>query len=315
MTKYDIYFHGNCFDGLASAAVLTNFLYSRGDSVKKYIPIYHDAFYKISASKSKNPIAIVDFLYHPKAEIYFDHHPTTFLNKRLKKQFKKGAMRVLDFKRPSCAGLIAHYIWKRFGYVFSKHIKELAQWADRIDRLDIAYFDSPKKFYDFKSPAMRIAFSLSEDDSAAYQKMLIETLSREGINATAKLSKLKPLVKQFQKKFTSSMKYVKKNLIIKKKVVFLDNSEKNLVGFKFMVYHFYPKVRYGSNVSSHGKTYHLNVGYNPWNSGKNRINLGNLVRKLFGGGGHKYVGGANFKSKNAAIKAAEKVMEYLEING
>jgi hypothetical protein len=36
--------------------------------------------------------AIVDFHFHPRAEYWFDHHPTTFLTEELRAQYSLGAL-------------------------------------------------------------------------------------------------------------------------------------------------------------------------------------------------------------------------------
>src|SRR3989344_1206192 len=113
--KYDIYFHANCLDGAASAAVLKYFLNLQGDDFENYVPLKHPVNKnKWKKLKAKNPIAITDILYHPKAAIWFDHHPTSFMDKKWEKRFKPDKWHVLDTKSPSCTGLILRTISRYF---------------------------------------------------------------------------------------------------------------------------------------------------------------------------------------------------------
>src|SRR3989344_2805305 len=141
--KYDIYFHGGCFDGAASAAMLLWFLRQRGDSYGKFIPLTHPIDKKWWRKfSSKKPFAVVDITYHPKAAIWFDHHPTTFIDKKWEKNFKPDLWHQLDTKSPSCTSLIYRHLIKNFKIRQPQYITELARW---LDITDAAGFKNVKK--------------------------------------------------------------------------------------------------------------------------------------------------------------------------
>src|ERR1700685_3337099 len=112
--KYDIYFH-NDFDGRASAAVVLAFLRSRGDDIEHFTPVNYyllsqwmdEKFFekhKLFSGK-RNPAIIVDFLYHPKAAMWFEHHATTFKRPEWEKKFKPDTFHRLEPQYPSCCHL------------------------------------------------------------------------------------------------------------------------------------------------------------------------------------------------------------------
>ena len=93
MSTMKVFFHNNCFDGLASAAVFSNF-YS--NAVRKgckfvYEGLAHRAgqlFLDVKFDGDEN--AIVDFKYSsdPRLTWWFDHHQSAFLNSSDEAHFK-----------------------------------------------------------------------------------------------------------------------------------------------------------------------------------------------------------------------------------
>lgn len=312
--KYDIYFHGGCFDGVASAAMLLWFLRQRGDSYGKFIPLTHPVNKKWWKSlKMQRPSAITDILYHPKAKIWFDHHPTTFIDKKWEKNFKKDGWHVLDTKSPSCTGLIYRHLTKVLKIKPPKYIKELAYWADILDG-KLFLLKSPAKVFDFRIPALRVFYSIHSGETIAYQKTLINALSNYSLEQVARSESVRSRFSKHKAKFKKSLPLFRKSIAVKDNVIVVDDSKNLLRGMKFMEYKYYPKLPYSVRILKRGNIFALDVGENPWHL-SNKVHIGNFLRKNFGGGGHQYVGGAQFKTKGQALKAAEKTIEYLNKHG
>ena len=79
MTLLKIYYHRD-FDGMASAAILAKALVeSKLEKEVLWQGVNFDNRLNWDSFASGERFAIVDFHFHPRAEYWFDHHPTTFL--------------------------------------------------------------------------------------------------------------------------------------------------------------------------------------------------------------------------------------------
>ncbi len=82
--KLRILYHGNCFDGVSSAAVFSKFYLAKinRDAEIFYTPTMHRAGNAFDAEQfDGDENAIVDFKYSPDSRLdwWFDHHQSAFL--------------------------------------------------------------------------------------------------------------------------------------------------------------------------------------------------------------------------------------------
>lgn len=313
--KYDIYFHGGCFDGAASAAVLLYFLRKRGDGYRNYKPqLYPVNEKKWRAMKLRYPSIIVDYLYHPRAAIWFDHHPTTFIDKRWEKNFRPDEWHCIVAPYPSSTGLLVRHLQKHFGFKPPAHLRELAYWLDIIDS---AGFSSSRQLYNFKLPAIQIMTALDYEAkqklSLSFYKKLIGDLSRYPLKRVAKMTRIRKNCKTYYKLFRKSLPVFKKSMVLRKNTVILDASAPNLVGARFIGFHYHPKAEYGIRIIKSGNNFSLGIGENPWHRPRKKRHIGRFLRKTFGSssGGHQYVGAARFRTKSEALQAIEKILKFL----
>src|SRR5690348_4888820 len=89
MKTATLYFHSHCFDGLVSATLAWVLLESEGWDFQEFIPVNYDIRATWLSGSLKKPAAVVDFLYHPEAAFWADHHVTTFLNEPVQADFAK----------------------------------------------------------------------------------------------------------------------------------------------------------------------------------------------------------------------------------
>lgn len=312
--RYHLYFHDD-FDGVASGAVMLNFLQSRGSDIISFTPItYSPALKKKWANFGfKQPFIIVDFLYHPRASWWFDHHLTTFINKKWQCEFaNRGTHRFNPNAKSSC-GMLLSFLRKKFKYRTPAFVLNLAKWADIIDS---ASFASARQAVEIakRNQPVGLALFLNEAEHRPYYKKIIEQLATKPLSQVVGLPYIQRWLEKRNHRMKVIMKVFKNIAILKGKVLFVDNTKTKLATSRFLGYFLYPKISYVAGFKSVSGGYHLGVGKNPWLKTGRKVDIGRLLKK-YGGGGHKDVGGLERKSKSEILKIAEKVIEYLNEHG
>ena len=107
MRNSTVYFHYPCFDGLISAVIAAEFLESHeGWHITDFEPVDYTLRDAWLSTDLKRPAAVVDFLYHPQAEFWADHHQTSILTSAAKEDFNRRKHRssvLFDVRAKSCA--------------------------------------------------------------------------------------------------------------------------------------------------------------------------------------------------------------------
>jgi len=309
--KYDIYFH-NDFDGLASAAVMLNFLRSRGDDIGNYVPVNFDIIPRWPKFQFKNSPIIVDFPYHPKAAFWFDHHPTAFIKPSWKKNFRADRFHGLDAKYYSCCHLVLDRLTKDFGFKPPGHLKELARSLDMIDG---ARYKSPTETIEMKIPAIQLAeFIDKKEGDFRIAAKLIKLFSAHGLRTIAALPEIRAAIAKIRKRIKKSLKFYAANLRVFGKIAFIDLRKFKLEKLRFASCYLMPKLVYSLRLDKEGGTFHLRLGVNPWRPKENKIHIGQFLRKRYArfgsAGGHKAVGGVDTRSEKIAEKVAKEIIEY-----
>lgn len=312
---YDIYFH-NDFDGAASAALLTDFLGKRGDKIGRYFAVGHGSFNKNRwlALKFKNPAAVVDFLYHPSAAFWFDHHPTTFLRKEWRRKFKPSRFHCWKADYFSAYHLVFDSLIKNFGYRPSRYFRELVVWVD-ID--DGARYDSAEQTIKLKESALRVSVFIERNaEKTAVLIKLIKILGKQSLRRIADRPEIKNAVRKFREETKAVLKFYERNLRIFGKVGFADLSGSNLVEMPFAPFYLRPELSYRLFLKRDGEKFRLSASFNPWSKKKNKIDIGKFLREKYGGGGHYNVGGvSNLYDIKKARKMADEIIDFLNKNG
>ncbi len=311
--KYDIYFH-NDFDGRASAAVMLAFLRSRGDDNERYVAMTYGSekgWLRQDLTKKRNPAIVVDFVYHPGTTWWFDHHPTTFRNKKWKQAFKPDKFHCHDASYKSACHLIYDSLKKNFGWKPPAHFTELVRWLDVIDG---AMYRSPRETIEMKSPALRInALIEAASHTEAEDRFLIGLLAERPLVCVVAVPRIARAISALRKKVRESMRFYKTNLRAFGKATLIDVTDDPLRGLlRFAPYYFYPKTIYSFRLRKKGpRVWYLGVGVAPWRRAANRFDLGLLLRRRYRGGGHKDVAATSFKTKGDAVRAFKKLNALL----
>jgi hypothetical protein len=282
-----IYLHFPCFDGVVSAVLASEYLSrKRGLETRDIVPVNYDRQSSWVESQLSEPAVVVDFLYHPKAFFWADHHQTTFASDALRADFemRNSPDLLFDPTASSCAELLWRKVHRQLG---EPKFREMVEWARRIDG---ARYDSVEEAVLGDAPALRINQSLLHDSSPEYCRFLVESLRVKTLAGVAasrmvreRYATVRKAIQKGQKLF-SSLSRIEGNRI----VVFQlpKPAEKTLVS-RYAPYLAYPDARYSVGVSPHGNGAKITAMRNPWRRFKS-VPLGQIFRH-YGGGGHHRV--------------------------
>lgn len=316
--KYDVYMH-NDFDGRASATVLLHFLESRGDTIANYYPVDYTVLDKWRKETfltkpnqfgdSKNPAIVVDFLYHPKAAIWFDHHPTTFKKDGWEENFKKTPLHHLDASYPSCCHLVLDVLAKESGYKPPHHLKEFAKWLDIIDG---ALYKNALQPLRMKEPAIQLnQFIEGEKKDQGAMEWLIKLMAYKPMKEVVEDPRVKKGVERVRRDIQDKMGEYRKHVTLEGVVAVSDLLEWNASAeMRFAPYSFYPECRYGVIVKKKNDMFHIGAAINPWNKPRRQTHIGELLKE-YGGGGHRNVGGLEIKARRKTMEVLQEIIERL----
>ncbi len=312
---YDLYFH-NDFDGHASAAVFLNFLKSRGDNVKNYFPVDHEIKPRWETFKFKNHFAVFDFYFHPKAAYFFDHHATTFIKESWKKSFRPSKFFFLEPNYFSCCRLVLDSLVREYRFKTTDNFTELMDWLDVIDG---AKYGSGKQAIELKEPALRIDayidFAIKRNMATTW---IVKALSTKGLGRVAKDRRVVLAYKKTLKENKKSLAYYQKNLKVFENISFIDLTKARVQRLRAAPYCLCPELTYSITVKRKDGGYRLSVSSNPWHKKKNKIDLGVMLKKFGGGGGHKGAAGAfldTSKEMNLCLKKIVRVLAKKDFSG
>ena len=173
-----VLYHGNCFDGCASAALFSRFFAEREGTRLSEVRL------RPAAARAGNPFppgafdgdvnACVDFRFSASPELHwwFDHHASAFPSPPDRAAFERdtSGQKFWDPAAPSCTGFIARTLAARFEWR-ADDLAELVRWADVIDA---ARFDSPATAVRLEEPALRIMTLLEATKDPSVPTRLIE---------------------------------------------------------------------------------------------------------------------------------------------
>ncbi len=313
---YDIYFHDD-FDGRASAAVMLDFLRSRGDDVGHYTPVdfsiqnewVKERFFQTHRlfSGKRNPVIVLDFLYHPKAVFWFDHHSTAFRKEDWKKKFRQSKFQKWKPNYFSCCHLVMDALKKEGGYSPSVRIEELARWLDVIDA---ARYDSAKQTIEKKESALQLEIYTEDPRVAKRDIWFINALIEQSLRSITNDSMIKKCIQKYQQEVRAGLAYYKRNSKIYGVIGVITLPKNKFKLLRYAPFYLWPNLLYAVRITRKNGSFILSFGVNPWHHQEKNIHIGNFLKKHFpGAGGHKNVGGGTFNSKKEAECAALEIVK------
>ena len=307
--KLNVLYHGNCFDGVSSAAIFSKFYRAKfNENVEiTYKPVMHragNAFDKDALDGDVN--AIVDFKYcaDDRLDWWFDHHQSAFLTPEDEAFFhaRNSPTQFLDIESKSCAEFIARIAQEKYDFA-DESLAELIRWAHIIDG---AFYDSPAQCVELRSPALKLMQVIEGEKEESFVAKIIEDLSvktlDEVVNSTEIQAKLAPILERHWK----TVELIKEKATYSKGVVNFDLVESGQDGFnKFIPYYFYPQTTYSVALTQSSFRTKISVGSNPWSPRPRLHNIAKICEK-YGGGGHAVVGAVSLKPEEV-----EKGREFM----
>jgi hypothetical protein len=313
--KLRILYHGNCFDGVSSAAVFSKFYKAKlhpGAEIA-YTPTMHragNAFDREQFDGDEN--AIVDFKYCPDERLtwWFDHHQSAFLSKSDEEHFlaDTSGKKFLDTRSKSCAEFIARVCEEKFGFD-DPSLAELIEWAHIIDG---ALYESPAQCVELRTPALKLMQVIEGEKDPSFVEKIIRCLQDESLEGIVSSPDIQAKLEPILERHWSTVNLIKERAHYERGVVSFDLTDTGIDGYnKFIPYYFYPETTYNVALTRSEFRTKISVGSNPWSHRPRTHNIAEICEK-YGGGGHAVVGAVSLRPDQLEL-GKQYMKEIIEI--
>ena len=315
--KLRILYHGNCFDGVSSAAFFTKFYQAKinPNAEIAYTPTMHragNAFDKEQFDGDEN--AIVDFKYCPDERLtwWFDHHQSAFLSPQDEAHFKAdtSGKKFLDTSSKSCCEFIARIAKEKFGFE-DESLAELVEWAHIIDG---ALYESPAQCVELRSSALKLMQVIEREKDEKFVQRIIQSLTIKSLDEILESSEIQAKLQQILDQHWKTVELIKSKAKYSRGVVNFDIADEGIEGFnKFIPYYFYPETTYNVALTRGEKRTKISVGSNPWAPRPRVTNIAEICER-YGGGGHAVVGAVSLAPEDVELgrKYMREIIEELQ---
>ncbi len=289
MKEGHVYFHSPCFDGVVSAALVTDRMESQeGWSRSCLHVVNYDIRDTWLTQKLDRPAAAVDFLFHPDANFWADHHSTTFLARK-PRLLPRNPNFTYDPSADSCAGLLWRHFIKAFGYQ-NNRLRQPVVWAEKIDA---ARYESVEEAFSLQAPALRINAALSQSEGDAFPILLVHSLRRHTLSDVAAIPEVVQRYERYKTLTDAGLSRFKRSCWLEEGIVVFDVEAGETLISRYAPYLFFPDALYSAGIIRTPQEAKITVMRNPWREFKSAP-LGKFC-ELFGGGGHERVGAVRLR--------------------
>jgi len=302
-----IHYHRD-FDGMVSAAVLATILRQRRGETPRWSSINYDQRSDWESFGEGERFAIVDFHFHPRAEYWFDHHPTTFLTPELRDAYQPSDRWRWDETSPSCPPLILKHAGEHWDYTPEARFTEMAVWSDIIDA---ARFKDVEQAVFGDEPALRISRALTAAPSPDWLDDIVDAMTTGDLDAVARRNDVDKAFQRAARNRDKALEQFPPTVESRREHVLVYDASSNAIRReRFAAFYHHPDIHYAVGVIPTRAGFHISAGENPWNPPAVRVHIGELM-ETYGGGGHRAVGGANPPDLQAARRIAREIGEKL----
>ena len=296
--KLRILYHGNCFDGVSSAAIFSKFYKAKihPDAEIFYTPTMHragNAFDSEQFDGDEN--AIVDFKYSPDERLtwWFDHHQSAFLSKADELDFlaDDSGKKFLDTTSKSCAEFIARIAEDKFCFK-DESLDELVRWAHIIDG---ALYESPAQCVELRSSALKLMQVIEGEKNEKFVERIICSLMEKSLDEILESDEIQAKLEPILDRHRRMVELIREKAVYSRGVVSFDLTAEGVDGYnKFIPYYFYPQTTYTVSLTQSAFRTKISVGSNPWSPRPRLHNIAEICER-YGGGGHAVVGAVSLK--------------------
>ncbi len=303
-----ILFHSD-FDGICSAAVLFRFF--------SYDLELEPVDYSGATTwlhRRLDRAAVVDYLFHPQALWWFDHHTTSFASEILHDAYRPDSRHRWDTAYPSCPPLIFDVLGESEDVTAMR--QEFDAWVHWCNIIDSAQYESPWQATKGDAPCLLINQGLIESADPELRKRLVVDIGRgTAPQEVSGRDYIRPLWSSFRGKVDAALAVVGEHLRKIGQVGLCDIADSDALFLRYGVYCFEPKLRFSVTAYDSQRIprpYKISLSFNPWCSReKNSLNLGAMARE-YGGGGRDNVASISFESAQECRLVAEEVALRLD---
>ncbi len=313
--KLRILYHGNCFDGVSSAAIFTKFYHAKinPNAEIDYLPVMHKAgnFFDREALSSVGENVIVDFKYcsDEKVTWWFDHHQSAFLNSDDENHFKAdtSGRKYLDITSKSCAEFIARIAKTNFDFE-DESLAELIHWAHIIDG---ALYENPAQCVELKSSALKLMQVIESEKDPKFVERIIKSLTIKSLDEILESTEIQEKLQPMLDQHWQTVELIKNRANYSRGVVSFDLTDSLIDGYnKFIPYYFHPETTYNVALTRSKFRVKISVGSNPWAPRERVHNIAEICER-YGGGGHAVVGAVSL-DPNDIEKGKQFMKEIIE---
>ena len=301
--KLRLLYHGNCFDGVSSAAIFTKFYLGKihSDAQVFYTPTMHragNAFDREQFDGDENAIVDFKFCADDRLDWWFDHHESAFLTPEDEAYYRKrnSDKHFLDTSSASCAEFIARIAAEKYDFR-DESLDELVQWAHTIDG---AFYDSAAQCVELRAPALKLMQIIEGEKDAGFVEKIIVALTEKSLNEVVESPEIQQKLQPILDEHWRTVDLIKNRAEYSRGVVSFDLTDAPIDGYnKFIPYYFYPQTTYNVALTRGAKRTKISVGSNPWSPRPRVHNIAKICER-YGGGGHAVVGAVSLKPDELA---------------
>lgn len=285
--KATLHLHFPCFDGLISAVLASDFLENAlGWEIGRFCPVNYNRLGKWRSEELALNSAVVDFLYHPEAFFWADHHITSFTDEsdRSALNAQSGRILIYDPNTPSCALLLWDYLRDKLSS--PERYQDMVFWANKIDS---ARYDSVDEAIFGSNPAMEISQSLAILNDEEACDLLVRSLRKGSLEQVSSLPQIRDAASEVRRRVMAGLDAVGRSIRMEAGdiAVFEADQDNDLNISRYSPYYFFPEARYSVALVRSADGAKITAMRNPWRNFQS-VPLGKIFEQ-FGGGGHERV--------------------------
>lgn len=290
MSSREIVYHAQCFDGAVSCAIAWDYFDATTPTSTTVLrPVGYEVRDRWLKDALPPGTAVVDFLFHPDAAFWADHHATAFLNDESRTLFEAAERPdwLYDARAKSCAGLLYRHFANDRAYR-NPTFEDAVAWAERLDS---AGYDSVEEAVYPRQPASAISLSFAVRSDSEYSMHLVRRLrdTAGDISAVASDSQVRAAIDEARHRIEIGIRTFRCSIRQNDgDIVTFDVEEGDALIPRYAPYLVNPDARYSAGIVRRTGEAKITTMRNPWRHFRG-VNLGQLCAR-YGGGGHERVG-------------------------